>query len=207
MFQSMIDKKFRINDRKKLNYFLECDRAVLGIPASLKKPRLLRDYIWKFEILMRKTEYLSNKKSLFIKPIFLLYLLRYKRWCRIYNLEIPLNCIREGLRIWHLNGIIINPNAKIGRNCSISARVVIGQSKDYFPTIGDNVELMVESKVLGANVSDNICVGASSLVIRSITANNKTVAGIPARVISNNYPEYMLKNKVLIDNISKIRRL
>ena len=205
MFQSMIDKKFRITDRKKLKYYLECDRAVLGIPESLKKPRLLKDHIWRFEILMRKTEYFSNKTTILLKPIYLLYLLRYKKWCRIYNLEIPLNCIREGLRIWHLNGIIINPNAKIGRNCSISARVVIGQSKDYFPTICDNVELMVESKVLGADISDNICVGASSLVIRSITVNNKTIAGIPAKIISNNYPEYMLKNKFLIDSIRQIR--
>ena len=71
------------------------------------------------------------------------------------NVEIPINCIREGLVIWHLNGIIINSNSTIGKNFSISAFCVVGENKNKNPQIGNDVELMLGAKVLGASISNN----------------------------------------------------
>ena len=102
-------------------------------------------------------------------------------------MEIPINCIREGLIIWHLNGIIINANSIIGKNFSISAFCVIGENKGINPRIGNNVEQMLGSKILGASVCDNVTIGASSLVIRDINKERSVFAGIPAKHISNNY--------------------
>ncbi|RNT45100.1 serine acetyltransferase [Klebsiella quasipneumoniae subsp. quasipneumoniae] len=167
MENNMLDFSKRIVDKKTLRYFLECDR--LALKKSYNKPKLFRDSIWRFQILLRKTEYWSNKHFFLARLIYLAHLFLYKRQCVRYSVEIPLNCIGEGLVIWHLNGIIINPECKIGSNCSISAGVVIGHAKGKVPYIGNNVHIMLGTKILGANVCNNVTIGAASLVIKDIT--------------------------------------
>lgn len=135
--------KIKILDKKILRYYLECDR--IALLKNTKKPRFFRDAIWRFQILLRKTEFWSNQKSALGKLIFYIYYFIYKKKCERYNVEIPLNCIGEGLVIWHLNGIIINPKCCIGSNFSMSAGVVIGHAKSQIPHIGDNVHVMLNS--------------------------------------------------------------
>ncbi len=54
------------------------------------------------------------------------------------------------------------------------------------PTIGDNVELMIVSRVLGnIHIANNVRIGAKTLVIKNINAVNTTWAGIPAKKISD----------------------
>ena len=50
-----------IRTKKDLRYYLSADKIALGI--SRKYPRLIGDDIWKFEILLRKTEYWANRKK------------------------------------------------------------------------------------------------------------------------------------------------
>ncbi|QOG30496.1 LbetaH domain-containing protein [Enterococcus casseliflavus] len=197
----MLDTKYLIKNKRSLRYYLECDKVVLNLPEGINKPRPFRDDIWKFLIRLRKTEYLSNQKSIFFRPLFYFSFYKYKRKCRLFNVEIPLNCLREGIRIWHLQNIIINPNSKIGSNCSISAGVVIGQSKNIIPVIGNNVELMVGAKVLGASIGDYVAIGASALVLKSYYQEKTTIAGVPAKKISNNFPEYMEWNEIRIRKV------
>ncbi|MBK1539360.1 hypothetical protein [Klebsiella pneumoniae] len=80
-----------------------------------------------------------------------------------------MNCIREGLTIWHLQNIITNKKNKIGKNFSISANVIIGHAKGKTPEIGDNVILMVNTSVLGAKICNNVAIGANTLVIKDIS--------------------------------------
>lgn len=63
----MIEDTFRINSKKKLHYYMLCDAISLG--QERKRPSFIpfKDHIWKFERLLRKTEYWSNKKILFAK--------------------------------------------------------------------------------------------------------------------------------------------
>lgn len=104
-------------------------------------------------------------------------------------MEIPLNVIDKGLRIWHLNKIIINRNAIIGPNCSISAGVTIGQAHNNLPKIGNNVVLTVDSKVLGVEITDHVLIGAGAVVVKPIKKNYTVWAGVPAKFISNNFPK------------------
>lgn len=54
------------------------------------------------------------------------------------------------------------------------------------PTIGDNVELMIDCAVLGnIHIANNVRIGAKTLVIKNINAVNTTWAGIPAKKISD----------------------
>lgn len=179
----MLSRKYRITNRSKLKYFLDCDKKALKI--SNKRPSInpFKQRIWKFERLLRKTEYWSNKDGFINSIIFHFFYVRYKLKSNKFNVEIPINCIREGLIIWHLNGIIINANSIIGKNFSISAFCVIGENKGINPRIGNNVEQMLGSKILGASVCDNVTIGASSLVIRDINKERSVFAGIPAKHI------------------------
>ena len=47
-----------IKTKKELREYLEADKIALGI--CLKKPRLFRDGLWKYQRLYRKTEYYWN---------------------------------------------------------------------------------------------------------------------------------------------------
>ena len=47
-----------IESKKDLKEYLEADKVSLDI--SRKKPKLFGDYLWKFEIILRKHEYYLN---------------------------------------------------------------------------------------------------------------------------------------------------
>lgn len=183
----MLNIKYRITNRRKLKYFLECDKKALKILDKRPSHLPFKHRIWKFERLLRRTEYWSNQKGIVSFLVFYLYFIRYKMFSHRVNVEIPINCIREGLVIWHLNGIIINSNSTIGKNFSISAFCVVGENKNKNPQIGNDVELMLGAKVLGASICNKVIIGASSLVIRDIVIEKSVFAGIPAKHISNNY--------------------
>lgn len=89
----------------------------------------------------------------------------------------------------HPIGIVIHPDVKIGKNCTIFQNVTIGQgkySKKYktnVPILGDNVTIYANSVVIGGIViGNNVTIGAGAIVINDIE-DGKTVAGNPAKDI------------------------
>ena len=80
---------------------------------------------------------------------YFVYLFMLKRYDRRFCSEIPINVFGKGLLIWHPERIIINPESKVGDYCALSSGVVIAQAHGECPTIGNHVELMIDSKVLG----------------------------------------------------------
>lgn len=96
--------------------------------------------------------------------------------------------VGEGFYIGHFGGIIVNPKAKIGKNCNISHGVTIGLSirgkNKGVPTLGDNIFIGPGAKIFGnIKIGDDVAIGANSVVTKSFDSN-KTIAGIPATVIS-----------------------
>ena len=101
-----------------------------------------------------------------------------------YGLEIPSGAdIGGGLYIAHPVGTVLMP-ARIGRNCSVVASVVIGMRHEWaFPEIGDNVYIGAGARILGGiRVGNDVSVGANAVVIHDVP-DGATVVGIPARVI------------------------
>jgi serine O-acetyltransferase len=93
--------------------------------------------------------------------------------------------IGGGLRIWHFGGIILNAHVVMGENCTLRPGVVIGilHSDDDVPVIGNNVDIGVGAKILGAiHIGDNVKIGANAVVITDVP-DNCTAVGIPARVL------------------------
>ena len=97
----------------------------------------------------------------------------------------PRTKIGPGFYISHVGTLTVNPTAVIGANCNISQGVTIGSNEGKAATIGDNVYIgpnvcIVEDVVIG----DNVTIGAGSVVTKSIPPN-VTVAGCPARILSD----------------------
>ena len=102
---------------------------------------------------------------------------------------IPLNTFEEGLSIAHYGSIIVNSNARIGKNCRIHEGVNIGANhgNSLAPKIGNNVFIGTGAKILGnIKIGNNISIGANAVVTKSFETDNITIAGVPAHKISNN---------------------
>lgn len=184
-----------IRTKDDLKYYLECDRVALR--AKTKKPRLFSDEIWKFEILLRKREYLSNaepSRFLLINLIRRLYSLvlhfKYKRIQFKLGFTIPLNVFGPGLSIAHYGTIVVAEGARIGANCRIHEGVTIGATNGTSDAaqIGENVFIGSGAKIIGGvKISDNVVIAANAVVVNDIiTHNGCTVGGVPAHVISEN---------------------
>lgn len=189
-----------IKDRNEYRTYLEKDRKALGIDKKI--PAVLTNEIWKFERILRKTEYVCN---CFDKKIFFLYIFflkwRYHKISTKLGFSIPLNVFEEGLSIAHYGNIVVNGGAHIGKNCRIQEGVNIGSTAgSAAPRIGDNVFIGSGAKIIGdIIIGDNIAIGANAVVINSFTENHITIAGIPAKKVSNNDSSKFLKNKFLCD--------
>ncbi|MDA1475780.1 serine O-acetyltransferase [Bacillus changyiensis] len=171
-----------ISTKKELHYYLEQDKKSLGI--SHRKPRLLGDDIWKYQICLRKYEYYANTNSKFLKQIY--RYLHKKKGLKL-GFDIPINVFGPGLRINHCGLLIVNSNAKIGTNCDIHQGVNIGQNHDEYdvPTIGDNVWIGPGAKLFGKiKIANGIKIGANAVVNKSFTEENITIAGVPATKVN-----------------------
>ncbi|MGR4802396.1 hypothetical protein RG276_07985 [Bifidobacterium adolescentis] len=175
-----------INTKAELRSYIREDLRVQPLPKGVVK-RLFGGHIAKMKIHLRKAEfYFNNKDYLWNKIFYYYHLIFVKRFCKTYCSEIPINVFGKGLIIWHPERIIINPDARIGDYCSLSSGVVIAQSHNQSPSIGNYVELMIDSKVLGGiHVADHVRIGADALVLKEIKEANTTWAGIPARKIND----------------------
>ena len=113
-----------INNKLEYKQFLEADKKALFIE---KRTLGITDVIWKYERLLRKTEYYHNCRKDFLGKIWgivLKYVL-YRNGIRL-GFTIPINVCDAGLSLVHYGSITINSNAKIGKNCRIYNDVVIG---------------------------------------------------------------------------------
>ncbi len=176
-----------IKDRKDLRIYLEEDRVALGF--SQKHPNLLGHEIWKFQIALRKYEYWHNKtryeNKMLIFPM-LFSKLRYHRLSIKLGFTIPPNTFGPGLAIHHYGCIVVNDNARIGKNCIIQQCVNIGQNHgpDDVPTIGDNVYIGPGVKVFGRiKVADGCALGAGAVVNKDINEKDSVVVGNPMRIV------------------------
>lgn len=99
--------------------------------------------------------------------------------------------IGKGFFIDHGSAIVIGETAEIGKNCIIYHNVTIGGTGKHkgkrHPTIGDNVLIGTGATLLGPiNVSDNVKVGAETVVIMHDIPSDCTVVGAPGRIVKMN---------------------
>ena len=193
-----------IQSKEDYNFYLEADRIALNY--KLKRPRLFQDEIWKYQRLLRKVEFTKNcrknrlGKIAFLKERFLLE----KQGIRLGFTLYP-NVFGPGLSIAHRGTIAVHPGAKVGENCRISQCVTIGsilapgnfaeygKETPYtqVPKIGNNVFIGPNAVIIGdIEIADGIAIGANTYVNKSFKEPNITVAGCPAKKISDKGSKY-----------------
>lgn len=142
--------------------------------------------LYRLQKRLRLTEYYYNTKK---KLRFLISKIKLKKFEQKYSINIPINVFDIGLRIMHLGPIIVNCNAKVGKNCSIHVCTAIaaGGHNSNCPVIGDNVVIGIGAKIIGGiNIPNGAAIGANAVVNKSFDEENISIAGVPARKISNN---------------------
>ena len=177
-----------IESKADLKRYLEQNRIALR--KTKRRPSLAGDEIWQYEILLRKTEYYLNcKKGLFGKVVALWLHFRLRKMGRkLCGFHIPPNTFEEGLSIAHWGPIVVHPSARIGKNCRIHQCVTIGATNGQTQAahIGDNVFIGPCSSVIGdITIGSDIAIGANTVVTKSFPEGGITIAGTPAKKISD----------------------
>jgi len=179
-----------IQNRKELMFYIKCDKKSKNIENYTKG--FFLNPVFRFTVLLRFNEYLKNTQRSFL--IRFIPLLWYKRLGIRLGLSVPLNVFDHGLSIVHYGLLVVNPDAKIGKNCRVHAGVNIGgtagfkadtDKSSYAPTIGDNCYIGPGAKIFGPiQIGHNCVIGANAVVNKSFMKDSLTIAGIPAIIIS-----------------------
>lgn len=149
---------------------------------------------FRYTTFMRCCRYFANKNVIYY-PLFLLCRIILRHYSVKYGYQIPWQTdIGPGFMIGHYGAIIVNPNARIGKNCNITVGVLIGLNHKIddngksigfeYPVIGDRVSLGNNCKIIGGvTVGTESIIGVCSVVTKDIPPKSIAV-GIPAKIIS-----------------------
>lgn len=182
----------RIQSRSDYKAFRAADQISLGINRS--SHHYLTNEILRFQVRLRKLEYSLNCSK---NPILLFYRkLQFRISSVKLGYSISPNTFGPGLSIAHRGTVVVNGGARVGANCRIHVDVNIGTEAGKLnaaPMIGDNCYIGPGAKIFGDIViGPNTVIGANAVVNKSFPEGNQTIAGIPARVISQKSSEGLL---------------
>lgn len=173
-----------IETKEDLVYYLHEDKLALG---KKRKPKLIGDYIYKFQIELRYCEFYKKKSKL--NPFKIYHYIKYKTLSVRLGFSIPLCVFGPGLSIAHYGTIVVNPSAKIGKNCRLHECVTIGATNgdSRSAKIGDNVFIGSGARIIGnVSIASDVAIAANAVVVKNIDEPGTTWGGIPAKKISNN---------------------
>jgi serine O-acetyltransferase len=181
-----------IKSKADYKFFLEADKIALlcDYKGKLARSYVNSNLVWRFQRLMRKVEYLENCSNDRLSKIFYLRTLNdFNKLSIKLGFTIPSNVFGPGLSIAHRGTIVIHSDSRIGENCRIHHGVTIGSGRmvqNDSPVIGNNVFIGTGATLIGKiSIADGIAIGANSLVNKSFSESNITIAGCPAEKISN----------------------
>ncbi|MBQ8057951.1 MAG: serine acetyltransferase [Ruminococcus sp.] len=140
---------------------------------------------------LRKLEYYTNLQKRNPLQQFMFYYYGHKlgKYKAITGIDLDANVAGPGLRISH-GKCVVSVDARLGSGCKILSDVTIGKlgpyNKDGAPRIGNNVYIGTGARIIGdIEIADDVVIGANAVVTKSITEKGITVAGIPAKKISD----------------------
>lgn len=182
-----------INTKKDLKLYLLRDNQVANYYSNrkrylyMKKVRDAEYYIGRYLRYLRLFEFYLNQKSSLLSKCMMRIFERKKNQLGLQlGFSIHPNCFDEGLTIYHHGCIIVNSEAKIGKNCKLHGNNCIGNNgvSPGCPKIGDNVDIGFGAVIIGdVVIADNIIIGANAVVNKSFLDSGATIAGVPAKKV------------------------
>ncbi len=126
-------------------------------------------------------------------PMWLFLSLLKTAYSYRYGFQIPSTTeIGEGFYIGHFGTVVINGGAKIGKNCTITHGITIGQANrgklKGCPTIGDNVWIGTGVVIVGKiMIGSNVLIAPNTFVNIDVP-DNSLVLGNPCRIVEKDNP-------------------
>lgn len=141
--------------------------------------------IWNYIKTMRYVEFYGEKKGFISEIVFIYYLRKLRRISYKTGFQIPPFVFGPGLTIWHWGPIVINAQARVGKNCVLHPDITIGQnsSQGNSPKIGDDVTICSGARILGEiRIGNDVIVGVNTIITKDIPPHS-VVVGAPAKII------------------------
>lgn len=132
----------------------------------------------KFITNLRYYEYYANQpKGVFNKLMAVWHYYKHKKLSYKLGYTIYKNNFGPGLFLGHYGTLVVNKDARIGKNCRCHVGVNIGGYNGGVPTIGDNVYIGPGAKIFGGiTIGNNVQIGANAVVCKDVP-DNVTVVG------------------------------
>lgn len=162
-------KNYLYQDREKENL----NKRGLKVWCKLHfNPRL------KFLTNLRYYEYYANQPRTFWNRLMTLrYYYIHKRLSYKLGYTIYKNNFGPGLFLGHYGTLVVNKDARIGKNCRCHVGVNIGGFNGGVPVIGDNVYIGPGAKIFGGiTIGNNVRIGANAVVSKDVP-DGMTVVG------------------------------
>jgi len=165
------------------------------INCLVTNPINTQHQIYRYVRALRFAEYHGNnsvlKKNKSVSGLWHTMLMMYYYWklrqiSYKTGFQIPPGTCGPGLQIWHYGYIIINGNARIGKNLTIYPGVEIGHKVPGggCPVIGNDCFIGAGAKIFGEiNIGNNVTIAPNAVVTKNVP-DNVVVGGIPAKIIS-----------------------
>lgn len=149
-----------------------------GPVSALRNPQLIQVR------LLRSVEFWYSKSGWLAKCIRKLQSGKLQILSVLTGISIPPFVFGPGLSVAHYGSVVVNSGARVGAFCRIHSATNIGTDGTSAPTIGNFVYIAPGAVIYGGiHIGDSAIVGANSVVGRDVPGDC-TVAGAPARVIS-----------------------
>lgn len=176
-----------IKQMTKKQFFEEMHREQMFYNPSIRARLLRYDsfFIARYLFHLRMIEWyeLFPHKNLYRKFQIGWHKYRLRIYGRKTGCQIPPNTTDFGVKVYHWGGMIVNSNAKIGKNLTIYPGVTVGANVTGVPTIGDDVFLGLGCKVFGnINIGNNVIVAPNAVVTKNVP-DNAVIGGVPAKII------------------------
>ena len=140
---------------------------------------------FRYIFFLRKAQQYSSKH-----PLGIVYRLLLRRYSIKYGYQISAKTeIGPGLNLGHWGTVVVNPKAKIGKNCNLAHGVTLGQTNrgktKGFPTLKDDVWVGTNAVIVGGiTIGNNVLIAPNSYVTQDIP-DNSIVMGNPITIIPN----------------------
>lgn len=143
---------------------------------------------------LRNAQYFNNLDNKLGGVVCWFWKKKYNSLCDSLNVFLPFETqIGPGLRFPHSFPLVINPEAKIGKCCTIHPCVLIGRNraKEGAPIIGDYCFIGHGVKIIGNPIiGDNCFISPAAIVTKDIPSGSLVGAGLN-NIIGGNGKEHV----------------
>jgi serine O-acetyltransferase len=185
-----------VRSRKDLRHYVRADAEASGATQWRFRYRVTRRVLY-FQWLLRRTEYWENvHQDPLGRLVALVLRTRLHFLGERLGFTVPRNVFGPGLSIAHFGTVVIHRRSVVGENCRLHPDVTLGEQDGGFPWLGNDVWVGPGARIVGGiKIGDGAAVGANAVVLSDVPPR-VTVAGVPARVVSERGSRGLLRRTV-----------